>query len=158
MATAPTTRNVTSADEVETVRLLFREYADSLGFDLCFQNFEQELAGLPGQYAAPSGCLLLATVGDEPAGCVALKKLADGTCEMKRLYVRGRYRGTGLGRALAEQIIREARRLGYQAIRLDTVPAVMGSAVALYRSLGFRDIPAYCFNPVPGALCMELQL
>jgi putative acetyltransferase len=154
----PTIRAVTSAEEMAPVRGLFREYADSLGFDLCFQNFEQELADLPGQYAAPTGCLLLATVGDEPAGCVALKKLADGVCEMKRLYVSSRHRGMGLGRTLAEQIIREAQRLGYQAIRLDTVPSVMGSAVALYRALGFRDIPPYCFNPVPGALFMELRL
>jgi ribosomal protein S18 acetylase RimI-like enzyme len=158
MATVPTTRVVTSADEMETVRLLFREYADSLGFDLCFQDFEQELAGLPGQYAPPSGCLLLATVGDEPAGCVALKRLADGVCEMKRLYVRSRHRGTGLGRTLAEQLIREAKRLGYDAIRLDTVPSRMGAAVGLYRALGFRDIPAYCFNPIAGALFMELRL
>jgi predicted N-acetyltransferase YhbS len=158
VATGPTIRMVTSADEMEPVRTLFREYAASLGFDLCFQNFEQELAELPGQYAPPSGCLLLATVGDEPAGCVALKKLADGVGEMKRLYVGSRHRGTGLGRILAEQVIREAKRLGYQAIRLDTIPSKMGSAVALYRSLGFREIPAYCFNPIPGASFMELRL
>jgi ribosomal protein S18 acetylase RimI-like enzyme len=154
----PTIRRLTSAYEMEPVRVLFREYADSLGFDLCFQNFEQELADLPGRYAPPSGCLLLATVGDEPAGCVALKELADGVCEMKRLYVRSRYRGTGLGRTLAEQIIREARNLSYQAMRLDTIPSAMGRAVALYRSLGFRDIPPYCPNPIPGALFMELTL
>ena len=153
----PTIRTVTFPDEMETVRLLFREYADSLGFDLGFQNFEQELAGLPGPYAPPSGCLLLAELGDEPAGCVALKEQAAGVCEMKRLYVRGRHRGTGLGRTLVEQVIREAKRLGYRAIRLDTVPSVMETAVALYRSLGFRDIPAYCFNPVPGALFLELR-
>jgi GNAT superfamily N-acetyltransferase len=146
------------ADDMEPVRVLFREYAASLGIDLCFQNFEQELADLPGRYAPPSGCLLLATAGDEPVGCVALKQIAEGVCEMKRLYVRGRHRGTGLGRRLAERVIREARGLGHQEIRLDTVPSVMGSAVALYRSLGFRDIPAYCLNPVPGALFMELRL
>jgi putative acetyltransferase len=157
VAMGPMIRMVTSADEMEPVRLLLREYADSLGFDLCFQDFGQELAGLPGPYAPLSGCLLLATVGDEPAGCVALKQLAEGVCEMKRLYVRSRHRGTGLGRILAEGIIREAKRLGYQAIRLDTVPSVMGSAVALYRALGFQDIPAYCFNPVPGALFLELR-
>jgi putative acetyltransferase len=156
--TRPTIRIVTSADEMDTVRLLFREYAASLGFDLCFENFEQELVDLPGQYAPPSGRLLLATVGHEPAGCVALKKLADGVCEMKRLYVRSRHRGTGLGRTLVEQVIREAKRLGYKAIRLDTIPSVMRSAVALYRSLGFRGIPAYCFNPAPGALFLELRL
>jgi GNAT superfamily N-acetyltransferase len=143
---------------MEPVRVLFREYAASLGFDLCFQNFEQELADLPGRYAAPSGCLLLATVRGEPAGCVALKELAEGVGEMKRLYVRSQNRGTGLGRTLAERVIEEAKLLGYQAIRLDTVPSVMGSAVALYRTLGFRDIPPYCFNPVPGALFMELPL
>jgi putative acetyltransferase len=158
MTTGPTIRIVSTSEEMEPVRALFREYAASLNFDLCFQSFEQELAELPGLYAPPSGCLLLATVGDEPAGCVALKKLADGVGEMKRLFVRSRFRGMGLGRTLAEQVIREAKRLGYQAIRLDTVPSVMGSAVALYRALGFRDIPAYCFNPVPGALFMELQL
>jgi putative acetyltransferase len=158
VTTGPTIRMVTASEEMESVRTLFREYAASLGFDLCFQNFEQELAELPGQYAPPSGCLLLAMVEDEPAGCVALKRLADGVCEMKRLYIRSQHRGSGLGRTLAEQIIDEAKRLGYQVIRLDTIPSLMGSAVALYRSLGFRDIPAYCFNPVPGALFMELRL
>jgi putative acetyltransferase len=158
VTTGPTIRRVSASEEMEAVRTLFREYADSLGFDLCFQNFEQELAELPGQYAPPSGCLLLAMVQDEPAGCVALKRLADDVCEMKRLYIRSRHRGTGLGRTLAEQIIQEAKRLGYQVIRLDTIPSVMGSAVALYRSLGFRDIPAYCINPVPGALFMELRV
>ena len=157
-----TIRLVSSAEEMEAVRTLFREYAaefaDSPGSHLCFQSFEQEVAGLPGPYTPPTGCLLLATVGDDPAGCVALRQLADGVCEMKRLSVRGRYRGTGLGRRLTDQILLEAKRLGYQAIRLDTVPSVMGSAVALYRSLGFRDIPAPCSNPVPGAVFMELQL
>ncbi|HEX5271417.1 MAG TPA: GNAT family N-acetyltransferase [Gemmataceae bacterium] len=154
----PTIRAVIAAEEMGMVRILFREYADSLGFGLCFQGFGQELDSLPGRYAPPSGCLLLVTAGDRLAGCVALKKLGDGVCEMKRLYVRSRYRGTGLGRMLAGQVIREAKRLGYQAMRLDTVPSAMGGAVALYRSLGFRDIPPYYCNPVPGALFMELQL
>jgi putative acetyltransferase len=136
-----------TTDDLKQVRVLFREYAASLGFDLCFQGFEEELAGLPGRYAPPSGCLLLAAVGGEPAGCV-----------MKRLYVRERHRGAGLGRLLAARIIEEARRIGYHAIRLDTVPSVMAGAVALYRSLGFEEIPPYCFNPVPGALFMELVL
>jgi putative acetyltransferase len=158
MTTLITTRAVAGAQDIQQVRVLFREYAGSLGFDLCFQNFEQELADLPGPYGPPSGCLLLAEVDNEPAGCVALKKLTDGVCEMKRLFVRSRHRGLGLGRNLAQQIIREAQSLGYTTLRLDTVPSVMDSAIALYRSLGFRDIPPYCFNPVPGALFMELRL
>jgi ribosomal protein S18 acetylase RimI-like enzyme len=158
LAAAPTIRPATSAADVEACRRLFREYADSLGFDLCFQSFEQELADLPGRYAPPSGRLLLATVGGEPAGCVALKPLGDGACEMKRLYVRPAHRGLKLGRALAEAVIREAAALGYAAMRLDTVPSVMGSAVGLYRSLGFRDIPPYCVNPIPGALYLERRL
>jgi GNAT superfamily N-acetyltransferase len=157
MTREPTIRIATSPEEMEPIRLLFREYADSLSFNLCFQNFERELAALPGQYAPPSGCLLLATVVNEPAGCVALKRLEEGVCEMKRLYVRGQYRGTGLGRRLVEQIIRESRRLGYHAIRLDTIPSQMGNAIALYRFLGFQDIPAYCYNPVQGALFLELR-
>jgi ribosomal protein S18 acetylase RimI-like enzyme len=158
MTTGSAIRVASSSEEVESVRTLFREYATSLGIDLCFQSFEQELADLPGQYAPPSGCLLLATVGGEPAGCVALKKLDDGVGEMTRLYVRGPCRGTGLGRSLVEQIIREAKGLGYQAVRLHTLPSVMGSAVALYRSLGFGDIAAYGFNTIAGALFMELRL
>jgi putative acetyltransferase len=150
-------RSVSSPEELETIRLLFREYAASLRFDLCFQNFEQELAELPGSYALPQGRLLLATVAEQPAGCVALKPLSDGACEMKRLYVRGAYRSSGLGRTLAERIIDEARNLGYKTMRLDTIPT-MAAAVALYRSLGFRDISAYCFNPIAGALFMELRL
>jgi putative acetyltransferase len=157
MTIKPTIRILTSPDEMEPVRLLFREYAGSLDFNLCFQGFERELAELPGQYAPPSGCLLLATVENEPAGCVAVKKLEDGVCEMKRLYVRDHYRGTGLGRCLAVQILNESQRLGYRTIRLDTIPSQMGNAVALYRTLGFREVPAYCFNPVPGAMFMELQ-
>jgi ribosomal protein S18 acetylase RimI-like enzyme len=156
--TTPMIRAVAGAQDIQQVRVLFREYAGSLGFDLCFQNFKQELADLPGPSGPPSGCLLLAKVDDEPAGCVALRKLTDGACEMKRLFVRSRHRGLGLGRTLAQQIIREARSLGYTTLRLDTVPSVMDSAIALYRSLGFRDIPPYCFNPVPGALFMELRL
>jgi putative acetyltransferase len=158
MAASVKTRTVTETDDMQKVRVLFREYASSLTFDLSFQNFEQELADLPGPYGPPSGCLLLAEEGNEPAGCVALKKLTDGACEMKRLFVRSRHRGSGLGRTLVEQIIREAQRLGYTAIRLDTVSSVMDRAIALYRTLGFRDIPPYHFNPVPGALFMELPL
>jgi putative acetyltransferase len=148
----------TDSHGLQTVLALFREYADSLGIDLGFQHFAEELADLPGKYGAPAGCLLLATVDGERAGCVALRRLEDGICEMKRLYVRPSYRNMGLGRTLAERIIQEARSLGYLRMRLDTIPALMGKAVSIYRSLGFELIPPYCENPVPGAVCMELQL
>jgi putative acetyltransferase len=141
---------------------LFLEYEKSLGFSLCFQNFDQELAGLPGDYAPPDGRLLLAEYELQLAGCVALHKITlpgeDGVCEMKRLYLRPQFRGKGLGRALAERIIAEARQIGYQRMRLDTVGPVMKDAVGMYRKLGFREIPAYRVNPMPGTLYMELQL
>ncbi|MDR3621187.1 MAG: GNAT family N-acetyltransferase [Paludisphaera borealis] len=148
----------TDPEELQTLRALFQEYVDSLGMDLGFQHFEQELADLPGRYAPPSGCILLAMEDDQPAGCVALRPLADGACEMKRLYVRPQHRGTGLGRALAERVIQEARNIGYDRIRLDTIPSIMGGAVAMYRALGFETIAPYCDNPIPGAMFLELRL
>ncbi len=157
-----TIRMVTSAEEMDSVRVLFREYVDEFaycpGAEVWFEGFDHELAKLPGEYGPPSGCLLLASVEGVPAGCVALKKAGDGVVEMKRLFVRRRYRGTGLGRTLARRVIEEARRLGYEAIRLDTDPAVVTGAVKLYRSLGFREISAYDFSPIPGTLYMELRL
>ncbi|MGA2100134.1 MAG: GNAT family N-acetyltransferase [Candidatus Sulfotelmatobacter sp.] len=147
-----------SPAQIAQARELFLEYAKSLGFSLCFQNFEDELAGLPGDYASPSGCLLLAEYEGQLAGCIALHELEDGICEMKRLYLRPQFRGKGLGRTLANRIIAEARQLGYRRMRLDTVEPVMKDAVAMYRRLGFREIDAYCANPIAGALYMELLL
>ena len=145
-------------DEINLVCELFKEYAAWLQLDLCFQNFDRELAELPGSYAPPEGRLLLAFEGDQLAGCVALRKLGDDVCEMKRLFVRPQFQGTGLGRRLTERVIAEARSIGYARMRLDTLPAQMSKAIALYRSLGFREIEPYYNNPVPGALFMELVL
>ncbi len=147
-----------SDQQIAQARELFLEYAQSLGFSLCFQNFDKELAELPGDYAPPDGRLLLAEFEGQLAGCVALHMLEPGVCEMKRLYLRPQFRGKGLGRALADRIITEARQIGYQRMRLDTVEPVMKDAVAMYRKIGFREIAPYCENPISGALYMELQL
>jgi ribosomal protein S18 acetylase RimI-like enzyme len=147
-----------SPEQITRVRELFLEYAQSLGFSLCFQSFDKELAELPGDYAPPEGRLLLATYDGAPAGCIALHKLAPEICEMKRLYVRPQFRGKGLGRTLAERLIADARHIGYQRLRLDTVEPRMKTAVAMYRQLGFREIAPYRPNPIEGALYMELKL
>lgn len=140
------------------MRSLFVEYAQSLGFSLCFQGFDKELAELPGMYAPPEGLLLLAKIGGESAGCAGLHKLEPGICEMKRLYVRPQFRGTGLGRLLAGRLLNEARAMGYRKMRLDTIAGKMDPAIALYRRLGFIEIQPYRANPIPGALYMELEL
>jgi putative acetyltransferase len=147
-----------SPEQIASVRELFVEYAQSLGFSLCFQSFDKELAELPVDYRPPEGWLLLATTDGQGAGCVALHKIDGDICEMKRLYVRPQFRGKGLGKALAERIIVEAREIGYKKLRLDTVEPVMRTAVAMYRQLGFREIAPYRANPIEGALYMELQL
>jgi len=149
---------VESPKQVSQAKELFLEYAHSLGFSLCFQNFDKELAELPGDYAPPDGRLLLAEIDGELAACVALHKIEDKICEMKRLYLRPKYRGRGLGRVLAETIITEARHIGYHRMRLDTVEPVMKDAVGMYLKLGFREIEPYRANPMAGALYMELQL
>jgi ribosomal protein S18 acetylase RimI-like enzyme len=143
---------------VDQARELFLEYAGTLGFSLCFQSFDEELKSLPGAYAAPSGRLLLAHIAGEPAGCVALRKLEEGICEMKRLYVRPAFRGKNLGRILVDRLISEARAIGYQRMRLDTIGSSMQKAIALYREIGFREIAPYRSNPIEGALYLELQL
>ena len=148
---------VETKEDIDAVKQLFIEYADSLEFDLCFQNFEEELANLPGDYTPPEGCLLLAEYQGKVAGCVALRKLSDDVCEGKRLYVRPQFRGLKIGRKLVEAIITEAGKRGYSSIRGDTVPS-MQIAQALYASLGFKQIEPYCYNPIEGAIYIELKL
>ncbi|HJZ60276.1 MAG TPA: GNAT family N-acetyltransferase [Gemmataceae bacterium] len=150
-------RPATTPDEIPAVRDLFREYAAALGISLCFQHFDEELAGLPGAYAPPTGRLLVAADGPALAGCIALRPLGEGACEMKRLYVRPAYRKTGLGRRLVDRILAEAEAAGYHEIRLDTLP-VMADAIRLYRALGFTDTEPYYDNPVPGALFLRKPL
>ena len=143
--------------DIELARELFREYHQSLGVDLCFQNFGHELDTLPGDYAPPSGRLILCYDDEKLAGCVALRRIDDETCEMKRMYVRPGFRGRKLGERLAETIIQEARTIGYKKMKLDTL-STMTAAIALYGSLGFVPASPYRHNPVPGALFMELSL
>lgn len=146
-----------SGEHLEEVRILFGEYAASLGFDLDFQDFDEEMASLPGDYAPPEGCILLARYIGKTVGCVALRALEPKACEMKRLYVRPKFRGKGIGRILSENIVAEARRAGYTAMRLDTVASMM-TARALYCSMGFKEIKPYRFNPLDDAVFMELAL
>jgi ribosomal protein S18 acetylase RimI-like enzyme len=145
-------------EQINEARQLFREYENWLGLDLCFQGFEQELAGLPGKYAKPDGRLFLAYSDDKLAGCIAMRKLDDGICEMKRLFVRDGFRGQQIGVSLIEMLIDEARAEGYFKMRLDTFPPKMGKAVSLYESHGFRSIAPYYENPHEGVLYMELDL
>jgi putative acetyltransferase len=144
-------------NEIPAIKGLFQEYADSLSFALDFQDFREELETLPGKYAPPLGCILVAKENGETVGCVAVRPLGEELCEMKRLYVKPSHRGKSLGRELALAIIEKAKRLGYKAMRLDTVVA-MKEASALYCALGFEPIDAYCYNPLPGAMYFELKL
>lgn len=146
-----------SSEQVDTIRELFLEYAKSLNFDLCFQGFDKELESLPGKYAAPDGRLLLALYDQKIAGCVALWKVSDQVCEMKRLWVRPEFRGKKIGRQLAEFVIEQAKLIGYSKMKLDTIDT-MTEAIKLYVSLGFRSTSAYRYNPVEGAEYMELDL
>jgi ribosomal protein S18 acetylase RimI-like enzyme len=147
----------TSAEHLSVIRELFLEYASSIEVDLCFQSFDRELAELPGRYALPEGRLVLAREHLQSAGCVALRKIGDGICEMKRLYVRPAFRGQGFGRKLADEIISAARAIGYEGMRLDTLSS-MTEAIALYESLGFQRIAPYYDNPSGSAVFMELKL
>jgi putative acetyltransferase len=154
---SPSVAQVASADELQLMRELFLEYQQQLGVDLCFQGFEDELRGLPGRYAPPAGALLLAREGEQVTGGVGLRPLGEGSCEMKRLYVRPAWRGRGHGRALAEAVVEQARRAGYAVMRLDSLRR-LGEALALYRAMGFREVAPYCHNPLEDVVYMELQL
>ena len=154
---APVIRAVTTAADLEAIRVLFREYADSLGVDLGYQGFDEELHDLPGAYSPPGGILLLASSDEEAIGCVGVRPFAPEIAEMKRLFVRPSGRGTGLGRTLAEAAIRFASETGFRSMRLDTLPQ-MGRAQALYESLGFQRIDAYRFSPIAGTVFLELPL
>ena len=150
--------HVQSGPALEDIRALFLEYARGLNFNLCFQNFDRELEELPGPYGLPHGRLILCEVDRRPAGCIAVKRLGSGVCELKRLFVRPEFRGRKLGLKLTQHIINEARSIGYTVMRLDTIRGTMDNAIALYESVGFREIPAYYHNPTPNAFYMELQL
>jgi putative acetyltransferase len=149
--------HMSSTEEMPLVRQLFEEYAASLGFDLCFQDFDRELEALPGAYGPPSGTIIVAFSDEQAAGCVALREIGSGVCEMKRLYVRPAFRGTGVGRALAGAVVEWARTLGYDTMKLDTL-AAMEAANALYESLGFTSCEPYRYNPCEGARYLELRL
>ena len=150
--------HVQSGPALEDIRALFLEYARGLNFNLCFQNFDRELEELPGPYGLPHGRLILCEVDGRPAGCIAVKPLGSGVCELKRLFVRSEFRRRKLGLNLTQHIIDEARSIGYTVMRLDTIRGTMDNAIALYESVGFREIPAYYHNPIPNAFYMELRL
>lgn len=147
-----------TAGHIEQARTLFREYEKWFGMNLCFQNFDEEVAGLPGKYAPPEGRLFLAFVDKKLAGCIALRKLEEKICEMKRLFVRENFQGTGLGKILIGKLLKEAELIGYEKIRLDTFPPKMGKAVSIYRKYGFCEIEPYYQNPYGDTLFMEAKI
>jgi GNAT superfamily N-acetyltransferase len=148
-----------SPEQIAQIRELFLEYAKWLGFSLCFQGFDQELASLPGRYAPPSGRLFLAMVDGAPAGCIGLRAMEPDVCEMKRLYVRPQFRGHQLGRVLIQKLLDEARVIGYARMQLDTIPGQMDRAIALYREFGFQEItPREDLHPVAGTIWMAKDL
>lgn len=149
--------DVNTQELLEKTKEIFKEYQQSIDTDLCFQKFEEELASLPGKYAPPKGRLYLSFVGEKLVGCVALRPINDTECEMKRLYIKPEFRGQGMGRILAEKIISDAKEIGYKQMFLDTLDT-MKSALNLYASLGFKDAPEYCYNPIEGAIFMYLDL
>jgi putative acetyltransferase len=154
-------RNADGAADINTARELFTEYAESLGFSLCFQGFDKELANLPGEYAPPRGRLLLAEVDGKLAGCIALHGFGNEeqrTCEIKRLFVRPEFRGQKVGKQLMDAALAEARKIGYERMLLDTVRGTMDAAIAMYREYGFREVASYRDNPMEGVLYMELEL
>jgi ribosomal protein S18 acetylase RimI-like enzyme len=150
-------REAVGEEDLTVVRRLFQEYEKDLGVDLCFQDFEKELAGLPGPYGRPRGAIFLAFLDKAPVGCVAVKPLKSGSCEMKRLYVRPDGRGRGIGRGLARRALREGQKLGYKTMKLDSL-ARMQEAIALYLGLGFQETSPYCNNPLPDAVFLERRL
>lgn len=147
-----------TGEHIEQARALFREYESSLGFKLCFQNFDEEVENLPGKYAPPDGRLFLAFADGKLAGCIALRKLEEKICEMKRLFVREDFRGLKIGKFLVDELISKAGKIGYEKMRLDTYPPKMSKAVEIYKSYGFYEIKPYYFNPYDGTLFLELQI
>jgi ribosomal protein S18 acetylase RimI-like enzyme len=150
-------RTCKSQKDFADAKNLFIEYATSLNFELCFQNFEKEISDLPAQYSEPTGCIIMCYENDRPIGCVGLRKFSDGICEMKRLYLKNEARRKGIGRTLTEKVIEKAKRYGYKKMQLDTIET-MKEAISLYKSMGFREISAYRYNPVKGVIYMELEL
>jgi len=145
----------TTEEQIDTARELFKEYAAELAIDMCFQNFDQELKTLPGKYAQPDGRLLLAYADENLVGCIALRKLDNRTCEMKRLFLRPAFRGKGYGRQMIDKLLEAAREIGYERMWLDSLPGKMDSAIALYRERGFKEIPAYYDNPLEDVVYLE---